>query len=675
MISPSIRNHYDNYGPLGWKGSSSGGETKSGGGGRSSVESTPVTSRRSSSNNHNNNNGGNGTPDQPPLVNNNNPTGSPVLEGYCTPLSSRKLSSGSSAGSFKPLPRPRTSIGSTSSSQQQQQQQSHSLETTNKELSISELVDSGLTALGADNNDHDAVEDETSIGSPRPKMSKPPRSNSMRSNSNGTTSSDNKITPQSSSTKMSPLQAYILEQAKLSGYSVADVDRDSYVESDLDDRGLVSDSDEFADDEDGGLASGDDLSKASSSIHDEDEYLSEPTYNNLDPVWMAQLRKVHHQQSSQKPPEPPSRTSSTSASTRPLPAPRSQSQQPPSSSSKTLSQQQQHDIDAFSEEFDLRMRVGGNSSRGGNNSSTMPRPVSHQQPSVHHQQQHGGPRQPPPGSHMYPMSASHHHPQGHSTLNQQQQHQQQQQYQQNPNFPVPYEVLHPSLQRNAHSLMVDSMTSSALQRAASGSVASSRPPHLGSSLSVSASLHSTMSVESDIEKYAQENFNVQKKGLFRKRLSVKAILTWTTESISKPLTCVSSEKVAKKEAVQAFRLIQIYMGDRKAKPGMTINSVAMDVCHLGYGRPSLRDEIYVQLAKQTTDNPKKDSLRRGWELMAICLAFFPPSATFGPFLQGYIVKHRDPSLDEFPDAQKWPIHIQISHYAGICAKRLERIGK
>ena len=179
-------------------------------------------------------------------------------------------------------------------------------------------------------------------------------------------------------------------------------------------------------------------------------------------------------------------------------------------------------------------------------------------------------------------------------------------------------------------------------------------------------------MEADMEKYAQDNFNVQKRGLFRKRLSIKTILSWTTDAINKPLTSLpTDEKSVKKEAVQAYRLIQIYMGDRKAKPDMTINTVAFDITTMGYNKPSLRDEIFVQLCKQTTDNPKKDSLRRGWELMAICLAFFPPSATFAPFLQGYIAKHRDSSLDEFPDAHKWPIHIQISHYAGICAKRLE----
>ena len=46
----------------------------------------------------------------------------------------------------------------------------------------------------------------------------------------------------------------------------------------------------------------------------------------------------------------------------------------------------------------------------------------------------------------------------------------------------------------------------------------------------------------------------------------------------------------------------------------------------------LRDELYVQLCRQTTENPKRDSLIRGWELMAICLSFVPPSPTFQPTL-------------------------------------------
>ena len=66
---------------------------------------------------------------------------------------------------------------------------------------------------------------------------------------------------------------------------------------------------------------------------------------------------------------------------------------------------------------------------------------------------------------------------------------------------------------------------------------------------------------------------------------------------SKPLTFVN-EKQQKKEAVAAFKLVQIYMSDRKAKVGMTINGVAQEIVEAGYGNVCLRDEIYIQLCKQ-----------------------------------------------------------------------------
>lgn len=36
-------------------------------------------------------------------------------------------------------------------------------------------------------------------------------------------------------------------------------------------------------------------------------------------------------------------------------------------------------------------------------------------------------------------------------------------------------------------------------------------------------------------------------------------------------------------------------------------------------------------------------------------------------------RHRDPSLN-FPEVGKWPIHVQVSHYATVSCKRLERGG-
>jgi hypothetical protein len=51
---------------------------------------------------------------------------------------------------------------------------------------------------------------------------------------------------------------------------------------------------------------------------------------------------------------------------------------------------------------------------------------------------------------------------------------------------------------------------------------------------------------------------------------------------------------------------------------------------------ALRDEIYSQLCKQTTNNPNEESETRGWCLISLCTGSFPPSAAFLPYLQHYI---------------------------------------
>lgn len=180
--------------------------------------------------------------------------------------------------------------------------------------------------------------------------------------------------------------------------------------------------------------------------------------------------------------------------------------------------------------------------------------------------------------------------------------------------------------------------------------------------------------ECDIEKFAQENLNFSK-GIFRKKSSVRDMLSWTGEAITKPMLSLARDKAGKKMAIECFKLVQIYMGDRKARVGMSLNSVSMDIIQQGVANPWLRDEVYVQLCRQTTENPKRESLIRGWELMAICLSFIPPSPTFQPALLGYMNRHRDPSFAKhFPEIGKWPIHVQVSHYATIACRRLERIG-
>ncbi|XP_045493399.1 rho GTPase-activating protein 39 isoform X2 [Colias croceus] len=180
--------------------------------------------------------------------------------------------------------------------------------------------------------------------------------------------------------------------------------------------------------------------------------------------------------------------------------------------------------------------------------------------------------------------------------------------------------------------------------------------------------------EQDIEIFAKDNLNFNK-GIFRRKASVRDMLSWTSSSINAPMVGAAWDKGHKKAATDLFRLVQIYMGDRKARPGMTLNSVAQDILHATFTNEKLRDELYVQLCRQTTENPLRDSLLRGWELLAVCLAFVPPSPAFQPALTNYVNRHRDPAFaDCFPEVGKWPIHVQVSHYASVACKRLERIG-
>uniref|UniRef100_A0A915IEG4 Rho GTPase-activating protein 39 n=1 Tax=Romanomermis culicivorax TaxID=13658 RepID=A0A915IEG4_ROMCU len=171
----------------------------------------------------------------------------------------------------------------------------------------------------------------------------------------------------------------------------------------------------------------------------------------------------------------------------------------------------------------------------------------------------------------------------------------------------------------------------------------------------------------DGEFYAFENLNRHKKGLFRKRQSIQSMLSWSREQIKKPLF-MTAEKDVRKEACDVFKRIQAFMGDRKVKKsGIGVDQLALDVCVRGWAKQAIRDEIFIQICKQITENPRSDSVRRGWELLAICLTFFPPSPQFTPYLENFVARHVDPMLD-LPD-------VSLSLYAQNCAKRLERITK
>lgn len=117
-------------------------------------------------------------------------------------------------------------------------------------------------------------------------------------------------------------------------------------------------------------------------------------------------------------------------------------------------------------------------------------------------------------------------------------------------------------------------------------------------------------------------FNAQSERSLAKKLS------WEGRAISQSLS-VLEDPTANQLALSINRCILGYMRDRIV---FYREMLAHYILQLGLVKADLVDEIYLQLMKQLTKNPKRDSSVRGWSLLAMCTASFPPS----PALQKYV---------------------------------------
>jgi hypothetical protein len=88
-----------------------------------------------------------------------------------------------------------------------------------------------------------------------------------------------------------------------------------------------------------------------------------------------------------------------------------------------------------------------------------------------------------------------------------------------------------------------------------------------------------------------------------------------------------------KEAKESFLSILKGMGDYPNKAG---DKVIQDLVQMGIDNNGIRDEIYCQLIKQTTNNPKKESNLRGWEILVYICGSFSPSGELIPTLYSHI---------------------------------------
>ena len=175
-----------------------------------------------------------------------------------------------------------------------------------------------------------------------------------------------------------------------------------------------------------------------------------------------------------------------------------------------------------------------------------------------------------------------------------------------------------------------------------------KPPKRGNSLDSNSLAKPVKSNEKkaaakneELEKFAKENIkrHLKKGGLnsvFKRKESLKGMLVWTKSSIKQPMIAtLLNDNELKQEAINCFQLIQTYCGDRELKPSElsrtnTLNEslsgglskslsssdglqdalqnkeIAFKLIDCAITRgTNIKDEIFVQLCRQTTENPNE----------------------------------------------------------------------
>jgi len=74
--------------------------------------------------------------------------------------------------------------------------------------------------------------------------------------------------------------------------------------------------------------------------------------------------------------------------------------------------------------------------------------------------------------------------------------------------------------------------------------------------------------------------------------------------------------------------------------GDTEHQVLQGIINHGLQRIDLRDEIFCQLMRQTSDNPHEDLCLRVWQIMCLCVVSFHPSRTLKK-----VITHRTVASD------------------------------
>ncbi|XP_018417061.1 PREDICTED: unconventional myosin-XV-like [Nanorana parkeri] len=96
-----------------------------------------------------------------------------------------------------------------------------------------------------------------------------------------------------------------------------------------------------------------------------------------------------------------------------------------------------------------------------------------------------------------------------------------------------------------------------------------------------------------------------------------------------------SDKLLNESATSNFMALMRFMGDQQYREQDDVKCV-YEIMLLCREKTMLRDEVFCQVLKQITENPKQESCNRGWIMLSLLTGYFLPSPTLLPCVTKYL---------------------------------------
>ena len=172
--------------------------------------------------------------------------------------------------------------------------------------------------------------------------------------------------------------------------------------------------------------------------------------------------------------------------------------------------------------------------------------------------------------------------------------------------------------------------------------------------------------------YAKQHFNAPKKG-FSKNNTMQHLICFSKDVIKNPLLksiSLSKVKNINKEAINCFETILKYTGVVKSRSDPKEHLLKLTKAIYTHGE--LRDEIYSQLIKQTTECPDIKALEKAWELFLLIATLFPSSRNSEDFIKSHIAAAIQPKERNELHSAKIQLYAELTYYRFVSRNNIQK---